>query len=87
MVDIYMPVVREKLKLNSNAGDSGSKNCKQGSPWFCRSLRLVGVWSQAVCFCVGVSVKNVASVALDMFTHFIYFAKKLYLYFQCDWQT
>jgi hypothetical protein len=44
----------EKLKLSSDDGDSGSKEWKRGyysaygGVW--RSLRLAGVWSQAVGF-------------------------------------
>jgi hypothetical protein len=46
--------MRKKLKLSSDGGDSGSKKCKRGYDgayggiW--RSLRLAGVWSQAVGF-------------------------------------
>jgi hypothetical protein len=44
----------KKLKLSSDGGDSGRKNCKQGyggtygGVW--QSLRLAGVWSQVVSF-------------------------------------
>jgi hypothetical protein len=44
----------KKFKLSSDGGDSGGKECKRGYGgaygvvW--RSLRLVGVWSQAVGF-------------------------------------
>jgi hypothetical protein len=46
--------MRKKLKLSYDGIDSGSKKCKQGygdaygGVW--RSLRLAGVWSQAVGF-------------------------------------
>jgi hypothetical protein len=46
--------MRKKLKLSSDGGDSGSKKCERGyggaygGVW--RSLRLAGVWSQAVSF-------------------------------------
>jgi hypothetical protein len=46
--------MRKKMKLSFDGGDSGSKKCKRGyggaygGVW--RSLRLVGVWSQAVGF-------------------------------------
>jgi hypothetical protein len=46
--------MRKKLKLSSEGGDSGSKKCKRGygdaydGVW--QSLRLAGVWSQAVRF-------------------------------------
>jgi hypothetical protein len=43
-----------KLKLISDGGDSGSKKCKRGYGGACggvwRSLRLAGVWHEAVCF-------------------------------------
>jgi hypothetical protein len=42
--------MREKLKLNSDDGDSGGKKCKRGYGGVWRSLRLAGVWSQAVGF-------------------------------------
>jgi hypothetical protein len=44
----------EMLKLSSDSGDSGVKNCNRGcggaygEVW--RSMRLAGVWSQAVGF-------------------------------------
>jgi hypothetical protein len=46
--------MRKKFKLSSDGGDSGSKKCKRGygrayrGVWL--TLRLVGVWSQAVGF-------------------------------------
>jgi hypothetical protein len=46
--------MRKKLKLSSDGGDSGSKKCKRGfggvCVWVWWSLRLEGVWSQAVGF-------------------------------------
>jgi hypothetical protein len=46
--------MQKKLKLSCDSGDSGSKKCKRGyggaygGVW--QSLRLAGVWSQAVGF-------------------------------------
>jgi hypothetical protein len=42
--------MRKKRKLASDGGDSGSKKCKRGYGGVWRSLRLAGVWSQAVGF-------------------------------------
>jgi hypothetical protein len=46
--------MRKKIKLNSDGGDTSSKKCKRGYGSACggvwRSLRLVGVRSQAVGF-------------------------------------
>jgi hypothetical protein len=73
--------MREKLKLSSDGGDYGSKKCKRGcggaygGVW--RSPRLAGVWSQAVGFVFG---KNLASVAVKMFSHLIYLKKKSYTF-------
>jgi hypothetical protein len=59
------------LKLVSDSGDSGSKKCSggygglYGGVW--RSLRLAGVWSNAVDF-VGAFGRNVASFAVKIFT-------------------
>jgi hypothetical protein len=42
--------MRKKMKLISDGGDSGGKKCKWGYGGVWRSLRLAGVWSQAVGF-------------------------------------
>jgi hypothetical protein len=44
----------KKIKLSSDGGDSGNKNCKRGFRSACgevwRNMRLVGVWRQGVGF-------------------------------------
>jgi hypothetical protein len=68
---------KEKLKLSTDGGDSGSKKRKQGyhgaygGVW--RSLLFAGFWSQAVGF-----VLVISTVAVKMFSHLIYFAHKFY---------
>jgi hypothetical protein len=48
-----------------------------GGVW--QSLRLAGVWSQAVGrFCVSAFGKNLVSVAVKMFSHLTYFKNKFY---------
>jgi hypothetical protein len=72
------------LKLSSDGGDSGSRKCKRscsgtyGGVWW--SLLLAGVWSleSGGRFCVGSFDRNLASVAVKMFSHLIYFVKKFY---------
>jgi hypothetical protein len=72
--------MRKKLKLSSDGGDSTSKKCKPGyggaygGVW--RSLPLAGVWSQAAGFVLVRLTGNLASVAVKMFSTFIYFVKK-----------
>jgi hypothetical protein len=74
--------MRKILKLSSDGCDSGSKKCKRasggtnGGVWW--SLRLAGVWclESGRRFCVGAFDKNLASVAVKMFSHLIYFIKK-----------
>jgi hypothetical protein len=44
----------------------------------CRILRLAGVWSQVVVFCVGAFDRNLTSVAVKMFSHLIYLKKAFY---------
>jgi hypothetical protein len=71
--------MRKQLKLSSDGGDSDSKKYKRGygdaydGVW--RSLRLAGVWSQAVGF-VDAFGRNLASVAVKIFSHLIYFIKE-----------
>jgi hypothetical protein len=71
--------MRKQLKLSSDGGDSGNKKFKRGyrdafsGVW--RSLRLAGVWSQAVGF-VLVHCRSLASVAVKMFSHLIYCHKR-----------
>jgi len=40
--------VKIEIRLRSDDGDSGSKKCKRGYGGVWRSLRVAGVWSQAV---------------------------------------
>lgn len=69
----------EKIEINS---DSGRKGCKRGYGgayariWL--NLLLAGVWSQAVRFVLGAFGRNLASVALETFSHLIQFIKKFY---------
>jgi hypothetical protein len=76
---------RKKLTLNSDCGDFGSKKCKwgydgaSGGDW--QSLTLIGVWSYAVDFQVGTFGRKVASVALNMFSNWIYFREKFYKFY------
>jgi hypothetical protein len=74
----------KKYKLNSDCGDSGSKKYKRGyygaysGVW--RSLCLAGAWivESGGRFCVGVFGRNLASVAVKMFSHLIYFFQTFY---------
>jgi hypothetical protein len=83
--------MRKKLKLISDGGNFGSKKCKRGyggaygGVW--RSLGLVGVWSleSGDRFYVGMFGRNLASVAVKIFSHLIYFIQK-FLYIHCDFQ-
>jgi hypothetical protein len=66
--------MRKKFKLSSDGGDSGSNKCKRGYGgayggvwWSLGSLESGGR------FCVGAFGRNLASVAVKMFSHFIYF--------------
>jgi hypothetical protein len=72
----------KKIKLSSDGGDSDSKKCKRGYGgaygWVWRSLRLAGVCSQAVGLALVLFGRNLASVAVKMFPHLIYFVKKFY---------
>jgi hypothetical protein len=68
--------MRKKLKLSPDGGDPGSKKCKRGYGGACG-----GVWRSLESggrFCVGAFGRNLASVAMKMFTHFICFIKKFY---------
>jgi hypothetical protein len=68
-----------KLKLSSDRGDSGSNKCKRcyGVAYggVGRSLRLVGVWSQAVGF-VGAFGRKSGFSRRESFSIFILFFKK-----------
>jgi hypothetical protein len=68
------------LKLHSDGGVSGNKKCKRdyGGVW--RSLRLAGVCSleSGGRFFVGAFDRNLASVAMKIFSHLIHFVKKCY---------
>jgi hypothetical protein len=54
LCDCAIRAIQKQLKLSSDSGDSGSKKCRLGYGDACggvwRSLRLGGVWSQAVGF-------------------------------------
>jgi hypothetical protein len=67
----------KKLKLRSDGGDSGNKKCKRGYGGVWRSVRLAKVWSlqSGDRFCIGAFGRNLASVAVKVFSHLIYFIK------------
>jgi hypothetical protein len=72
------PFVRcgKKLKLSSDGGDSGNKKCSRGC-----GCAYGGVWRSLESggrFCVGAFGRSLASVAVKMFSHLIYFIKKFY---------
>jgi hypothetical protein len=73
--------MRKKLKLSSDGGDSGSKKCKRGCDcvyggvW--RGLA-ESVFGRSLESSVGAFGRNLASVAVKMFSHWIYFQKKFY---------
>jgi hypothetical protein len=75
---------RKKLKLSSDGGDSGSKECKRGcggaygGDW--RSLGLEGFCNlqSGGRVCVRALGRNLASVAVKMFSHLIQFIKEYY---------
>jgi hypothetical protein len=73
------PFVRCGKKLSYGGGESRSKKCKRGyggaygEVW--RRMNLAGVcWRSCVC----AFGRSLASVALKMFSHVIYFVKKCY---------
>jgi hypothetical protein len=76
--------MRKKLKFSSDGGDSGNNKCKRnydgayGGVW--RSVRLAGFWGLESDgrFCVGAFGRNLASVAVKMFSRSIHFIKKFY---------
>jgi hypothetical protein len=73
--------MRKRLKLSSDRGDFGSGKCNGGAyggVW--RSLRLAEFWSleSGGCFCIGAFGRNLASVAVKVFSHLIYFIKTFY---------
>jgi hypothetical protein len=74
--------MREKNKLSSDGGDSGSNKCKKQLWW-----RLMWGLAESVFggslesgsrICVGAFGRNLASVAVKMFSDLIYFIKKFY---------
>jgi hypothetical protein len=68
--------MRKKLKLSSDGGDSGSNKYRRGY-----GGAYGGVWRSLESggrFCVGAFGRNLASVAVKMFSHFIYFTNKFY---------
>jgi hypothetical protein len=78
---------RKKLKVCSDSGDTGFKNCKLSYAGacgrVCRSLFLAGVWNvePGGRFCVGAFGRNLASVAVKMFSHFICLIKTFYNFY------
>jgi hypothetical protein len=70
--------MRKKLKLSSDGGDSGSKKYMRSYGMVWRSLCLAGVCESGGRFCVGAFGRNLASIAVKMFSHSIYFVKKFY---------
>jgi hypothetical protein len=66
--EFAVSAMRKNLELISDGGDSGSKKFKRGYGGVWRCLRLAGVWSR---FCVGGFDRNLASVAVTMFSHLI----------------
>jgi hypothetical protein len=69
------------MKLSSDGGDSGSKECKRD---FC-GLRLAGVWSQGVGFVLVGLARIWLSRRKDVFTFNLLCKGILYiLYFECD---
>jgi hypothetical protein len=71
--------MRKKLKLGSDGGDCGSKECKRGYSRVWRNLSLAGVWSQSV-VCVLV-------LLADVFTFNLVSKMLKIMYFQCALQT
>jgi hypothetical protein len=81
--------VRKKLKLSSDGGYRGSKKCKRGYGGACggvwRSMRLAGVWSQAVGFVLCVWQDSGFSRHENFFTfHLLYTEMLQIFYFQYD---
>jgi tRNA G26 N,N-dimethylase Trm1 len=72
--------MRKKLKLSSDGGNVGSKKCKRGYGGVWRSLRSADVWNleSGGRFFVGAIGRNLASVAVKMFSHLIYLRKTFY---------
>jgi hypothetical protein len=70
--------MRKKLKLSSDGGDSGSKKYKRGYGGGLAESAFDGSLGSGGRFCVGAFARNLASVAVKMFSHLIYFVKKFY---------
>jgi hypothetical protein len=52
---------------------------QRGDGGVCRSLRLAGVWLESSgSFCTGAFGRNLASLAVKMFSHLIYFIRTFY---------
>jgi hypothetical protein len=75
------------LKLSSGGGDSGREKCKlgyggaYGGVWWNLPLAGVGILESGGRFSVGAFGRNLASVAVKMFSHIIYSRKKFYKFF------
>jgi hypothetical protein len=68
--------MQKKLTLNSDGGDSGSKKCKRD----CGGT-YSGVWKSLESgglFCFSAFSRNLASAAVKMFSHLIYFQNRFY---------
>jgi hypothetical protein len=78
------------IKLSSDGGDSGSKKCKRGcsgtSGGVWPSLRLAEVWSldSGSRLLVVAFGRNVASVAVTMFSRSVYLTKGVYELCTCN---
>jgi hypothetical protein len=76
--------MRKKLKLSSDVGDPGNKTCKRGYGGACggvwRNIRCTRAWSLELGdrFCVSVFGRNLASVAVKMFSRLVHFLRKFY---------
>jgi hypothetical protein len=85
LYECAVPEMRKKWKLSSDGGDSGSKKYKQGYGGVWRSLRLCGSLESGGRFCVGEFGRNLAPVAVKMFSHTLLFIKKCYKF--CDFNA
>jgi hypothetical protein len=72
----------KKTEISSDGGDSGSKKCKQGYGGAHGRVESAfgGILESGGRFCVGAFGRNLASVAVKMFSHLIYFIKKFHTF-------
>jgi hypothetical protein len=66
--------MRKKLKVGSNAGGAGSKKWRLW--WGLAESAFGGSVESGGRFCIGAFGRNLASVAVKMFSHLILFVKK-----------